>query len=61
MCVHGQVSYTAHQEVDIDMNNVLLEPARLTDSGRPILSSSQEVERFLYEGVRSWDLVLDDA
>lgn len=33
------------------MHDLILEPARLTDSGRPILSSSQEVERFLYEGV----------
>ena len=33
------------------MHNISLEPARLTDSGRPILSSGQEVERFLYEGV----------
>ena len=33
------------------MHDLILEPARLTDFGRPILSSSQEVERFLYEGV----------
>ncbi len=33
------------------MHDVVLEPARLTDSGRPISSTSQEVERFLYEGV----------
>lgn len=34
------------------MSNIVLEPARLTGSGRPVLSSAQEVERFLYEGVR---------
>ena len=34
------------------MSFIVLEPARLTDSGRPILQSGVEVELFLYEGVR---------
>ena len=34
------------------MSIIVLESARLTPSGRPVLGA-QEVERFLYEGVSS--------